>query len=379
MDKNPFLSAPKHPNYLRRARHHDYRRPARYMITLSRNPELPPLSAIAGNPHEPSPLTSFPLITQDRPLEQSAIRGNWNYRYSTYSILDASSHIPDCRNIPEAYSEYPHVVLKPAGKIAVTAISEWAALYPQIAVTAYVIMPDHIHLAIHVHTDLEVGLSRAISRYMGIATRLYRNAVISDDTSTQTSFFSRGFNDRIAYDDTQQQRQWHYICDNPRRYLIKKFFPRLFHTRWQLSANGKEYIALGNIFLLRTPHRMAVKVSRRHTPAEKSALIEAWHRCAVNGGTLISPFIHPKEKEIYRQAVETGASIIKIMDNGFSERFAPSGQEFELCSAGRLLLIAPSGHQTQAVSMTYAYAQSLNALASHIAVTDLTGTLRPCR
>ena len=41
------------------------------------------------------------------------------------------------------------------------------------------------------------------------------------------------------------------------------------------------------------------------------------------------------------KAIETGARIIKLSDQGFEARFKPKGRDFDLCSEGRLLLLAP--------------------------------------
>lgn len=52
MDKrqnNPYLRHPDHPNYNRRACHHDYRRPAGYLLTFLRNPSIPAFSQIVGD------------------------------------------------------------------------------------------------------------------------------------------------------------------------------------------------------------------------------------------------------------------------------------------------------------------------------------------
>lgn len=38
MQSNPYLTKPRNPNYLRRAKHHDYTRPGKYMLTLSKAP-----------------------------------------------------------------------------------------------------------------------------------------------------------------------------------------------------------------------------------------------------------------------------------------------------------------------------------------------------
>ena len=47
---NPRLTEPKQPSMQRKAFHHDYRRPARYLITIAKSPAIPPLATIQGDP-----------------------------------------------------------------------------------------------------------------------------------------------------------------------------------------------------------------------------------------------------------------------------------------------------------------------------------------
>ncbi|MDE6297635.1 MAG: hypothetical protein K2L89_07280, partial [Muribaculaceae bacterium] len=74
------------------------------------------------------------------------------------------------------------------------------------------------------------------------------------------SFFSKGFNDRIAYTQQQWERQLQYTADNPRRYLIKRLHADYLLKRWLLKIPGDlKFILKGNIFLLRQPFLFRVK------------------------------------------------------------------------------------------------------------------------
>ena len=56
---------------------------------------------------------------------------------------------------------------------------------------------------------------------------------------------------------------------------------------------------------------------------------------------LISPFISPAEKKIRDEAEMIGSKFILIQDQPFNEKYKPFKHNFELCSQGRLLIIAP--------------------------------------
>lgn len=62
-----------------------------------------------------------------------------------------------------------------------------------------------------------------------------------------------------------------------------------------------------------------------------------------------------------------GASLIVIVDNGFPPRFKPSGRYFELCSRGRLLLVAPESYISRKPVMTRRVAMACNELARNLA------------
>lgn len=42
-----------------------------------------------------------------------------------------------------------------------------------------------------------------------------------------------------------------------------------------------------------------------------------------------------------RETMQLGLPLIRLTDCGFEDRFKPCGQDFDLCSEGRLLLLAP--------------------------------------
>lgn len=254
---NPFLTEPKNPNYLKRCRNHDYTWAGKYMVTLRKGELTPRLSEIKGD--IASKVLSSPLA--------------------------------------------PHSELTVAGRCIEVAAKEWLQKFPQIRLARYAVMPDHVHLCINVINHLEPGLSRAIASLMGGATREMRRVTPGWDGS----FFAKGFNDKIAFDIDQWERQLHYAADNPRRYLIKKLF------------------------------------------------------------------IHPREKEVRDATLLSGGSIIRICENGFGERFAPQGREFEYMGSSRLLLIAPMEHRTQKEDLTYSRAQLMNSVAERIAAADWLG------
>lgn len=313
---NPFMRRPDHPNYNRRAYHHNYRRPAKYLITTLKNPAIPPFARIEGDPH-----------------------------FTTGANA-------------------PHTVITPTGNFILEAMKIWLEKYHQIVVAEFVIMPDHIHLCLNVKGFLPNGLSIAMSGLKGKVSSLRHESLPkSIRPDKMVSVFEKGFNDRIAYDDEQWQRQKNYIKDNLRRFLIKRLYPDYMTRRWKIKIGDEEFIAKGNILLLKEPMLFVVKYRRKWTNSESDLYQKTCRQKIENGEIPVSPFIHSKEKELRDYAIEDGGCYIRICDNGFAVRQAATGFEFDMMASGRLLLIAPLEHDTQKKELSYSYAQVLNTLA----------------
>lgn len=333
IENNPFMRRPDCPNYNRRALHHDYRRPAKYLITMLKNPAVPAFAKIEG----------------------------------------------DVR-VAEG-EEAPHSVISPTGSFIIQALELFTNKFPQIELRNYVIMPDHIHLCFHVKDNLPNGLSLAIAGLKGKVSSLRHMALPEHLRAAEmVPVFEKGFNDRIAYTDGQWECQLHYVKENPRRYLFKKLFPDYLLKRWILMIGGEEFCAKGNIMLLKEPTLFIVKHHRRWTEQESNRYQAECKTRIANGEVPVSPFIHPKEKELRDFAIREGGCYIRICENGFANRQSATGYEFDLMTSGRLLLIAPKEYDSQKRDLKYTYAQKLNTIATRVVAmhdSGKAGSIRP--
>lgn len=333
---HPYNRRPLHPNFLKRRIGHDYNRPARYLITIMKAPETGVLSRVVGNPafRHPHPDAPVTRLTEE-------------------------------------------------GGFVENALAKWCGQYPQIRIEKYAIMPDHVHICLFVHAYLKCGLSRAVANLMGKSTRVRYDSLPEESRpEMMPPFFSKGFNDRIAYDDVQWERQQKYVEDNPRRYLIKRLFPEYYRNVWIVSIGDWQFYAVGNVFLLKNPDIQAVRFSRKFREDEFERYVVNWKKCVENTGVLVSPFIHPKEKEIRDYSISNGTSIIRICEKGFEGRFSPQGMEFELMSQSRLLLVYPEVYENETKEISYNKAREMNGMAARIAGADWFGKdvrIRSCR
>lgn len=268
---------------LKRALWHDYRSSCRYMITLSRRRDFPPLSVIEGDPQLPA-----------------GTRGSCRTRWSH------------------------------AGKKIADLIYNMSAIHPALRADQYVVMPDHVHILLWVQSPLPEHLGFYIARF--------KNAV--NLAAGENHVFEDGFNDQIVTSKRDLNTLFAYIRDNPRRLAVRRACPDFFNRRDSVNIAGHACMVYGNIHLLDNPFKEQVVVHRADSPEVLSRNKETWLYTAANGGVLVSPFISQAEKAIRNEAEASGGKIILITHEAFPDRYKPAAHDFELCTQGRLLIIS---------------------------------------
>ena len=284
---------------------HDYRGRSIYHITICKAPACPPFSKISGSPA--SPYVSKTIIGEI--IEQQIL---------------------NCPN-----------------------------LHPCLQILQYVIMPDHIHFAIFARNYLP----RAIGSYIGMM-KVKTGQLIRASFPEITDIFTPDFHDRYLLPSHKLKTIINYILENPKRLLERIQNPLFFQRRNNLEMKGTQWQAYGNLQLLQNPFKGPVVIHRSDSEVILNAKHRRWKHISENGGVLVSPFISPAEKEVRRQCEEANGKIILLTNKPFREREKPAAHDFERCSQGRLLILAP---QTTLPSgrETFLY---LNSIAESIAL-----------
>lgn len=356
----------KKPSMKRRASGHDYTERRFYMITLETEGRLPLFGHLAGNP-----------------------------------FAEAGS------------SDAPHIDLSELGKAVQ---NEWYgihAFYPQIDVIALQMMPDHLHGILFVKAPLPVHLGQVITGFKAGCRKAQRRleaqgamATTTTDAATadaakphltekpgpspssasspqeavsplpksaplpnpapQPSFrplFAHGYNDLIlrTYDELTVWKN--YLLDNPRRLMMKHARPDWLYPFFGLKLGPFSFNGIGNRSLLSAPRRIAVKLSRRLTEQQIEAETARYLEEARQGAILVSPAISPGEKHVMRAAFDAGLPTIVLLENGFTPLSKPHGEQFNACSAGRLLMLSPWEHHNEKHTITRVQCEQLNQMA----------------
>lgn len=237
-----------------------------------------------------------------------------------------------------------------------------------VSIVKNVVMPDHIHFIIFVKVQTEKKLGDYIGALLGMFKSnmevFKERGVIGKDQHV----FKKGYNDRILLYDGQLKRMNRYIADNPRRRLYRRRHPDLFRERFYFEFNGEVYTTVGNINLLLDIDRQQVMVRSAWSDVKRSEKIDAWMRCASQGGVLASPFISRTEKMVMRNAMEIDGKIIYITDKAMGKRDNPQGVWGDYCANGNLLMIAP--YRDKPGKLTAEDCARMNNLASYLASSE---------
>ena len=216
-----------------------------------------------------------------------------------------------------------------------------------IEIYSYVIMPDHVHILLHIHEHLP--------RHVGYYIRWFKKqctyiglAFAVPSARNHVSLFAPQYHDRLLKGKNQLSHMVRYIQDNPRRLALKRANKDLFRIRQNQLIGTIQCTVLGNIFLIEHPLRQVLQCSRRLTQEQIDNLKADCLREAADGTIYVTAAISEGEKQIARALREAGFPLIILLEKGFPapddphyNYFKPQGVYFEACAAGKLLLIEP--------------------------------------
>lgn len=251
---------------------------------------------------------------------------------------------------------------------------------PEIKLIAAYVMPDHFHAIIHVTAEMPKSI-REVMRGFAQGCNAEARAL-----GLPTPIFSERVFLRPLARRGQLQNMIDYVHDNPRRAAVRKENSEYFYVKQGVTIGGQQYAAVGNMLLLCSHRIETVHVHKELVwDAEKGndkALRDYMNGCVLvarDGAVSVSPFISPKEVMVRDVLIQEGHPVIYIRDNGFppGDIYKPSGALFDLCAAGKLLLLAPwpydpmresrTRNQDGHVTISRSECVALNSMADSIA------------
>lgn len=238
-----------------------------------------------------------------------------------------------------------------------------------IEIYSYVVMPDHVHILLHIHERLPKHIGQYIGWFKRQCTLIYQQLTTgpvlgvnspssisspsgpvlgANSPSGKVLPFAPEYHDRILTRKGQLANMKHYIQDNPRRLALKRANKELFKIHQNISLNHLPCTTLGNMFLADYPIKQVIQCSRRLTQEQIDMQKAQCLANAAEGVVHITGAISEGEKQIAQALRENGYPLIVILHEGFPKPedphyryFKPQGVYFEACAAGKLLLIEP--------------------------------------
>lgn len=324
-------------------------------------------------------------------------------------------HVEGDAAIPMGQEGAPHMVFSPLGVRVNAEVEHISRYYPQVRVIGKQVMPDHVHMLLYVTRPLPEGLGRVINGFKAGCRRAWREVLgtspqSSEGRNTPTgtppqssegrntqgraapentpgsvgapvalrqglpihahdshhgTLWEPGYHDRILNGRGQLQHMVDYIHDNPRRLLVKRQHSPFFHLTSVVAA-GRQLQALGNLQLLHAPVRIPVRCSRRMPQPDIARLCADLIAHGRQGAVLVSPFISPGERQVLRAAQSADVPVVHLLDNGLPDLYKPSGQAFDACAQGLLLLLSPWPYSTQRPTLTRDRCNQLNELTTNL-------------
>lgn len=249
------------------------------------------------------------------------------------------------------------------GKIIAKSIIHLIYEFPILKLHQFKVMPDHVHILIEVKVWSQFHLDYYIETLKdNIANKFSK---LKEKKISNEEIFQIGYCDKPLLLQISLDGWYEYIRKNPHRLAMRIQFPKFFQRVRKLMIGDKYFEAYGNLFLLRNPDKMAVKMSDKYSEEYRKEKFETYSSHFLTGTIMVSPFIHKDEKSIRHKTEENGGKIILIVHERFPEIYKPARHEFNQCSEGNLLIISmgyPKG-----TPLSKKISTEMNELASLIA------------
>ena len=283
------------------------------------------------------------------------------------------SGVPDFGRITTSHEVKPENAwcrLSELGMIIKRAIKEMPVRHPTVRVMQSMIMPDHLHIMLYFTEKGALDLGKWVGSFKNRVNTLYWENVLKTEGKEKVSVFISKFHDRLIRDRRHLAIENKYILENPRRLFMKINCRDYFRVCGRIRVGERGYTLYGNPLIITKANISSVKVSRKDSEEKQAADRRRWLYEAARDMVLASPFINPKEFEIYREAAKMGADIILIRDNGFNSRFKPDGRYFDHCAAGHLLILGETEMHFDKTQNFRAKCIEMNAAAAALAAGD---------
>lgn len=248
------------------------------------------------------------------------------------------------------------------GKNLVQCVIHWHEHYPEIRVLQFCLMPDHLHVIVHVQRTMPYGIMTVVRGLWQAAKK------ISQTPNTIMPFV------RPLVHNGQLDTMYRYVRMNPIRLATKRLEPGFFCVQPDILIAGRTYNAVGNISLLQynrySPvHVRSIWVKDAKEHGDDKRLRDYMNGCVLaarQGTVMVSPFISQHEQDVLHILIRENLPVIYIADNGFGRYFKPSDLLFDAVAHGRLLILSPWTYDPDKKRVSRSECIAMNKMAEEI-------------
>ena len=233
------------------------------------------------------------------------------------------------------------MILSAAGLAAQDVLLREMMRNPDLTVRASVIMPDHVHLRIHIRPGV-TGPLKAVGQFVNNFKRWskWKASQLGIELDWQANY-----HDRLCLSAEVIDLVDKYIANNPLKWWLMHGPNPPLKVHEPISAtrlpDGEWWTGVGNLDLLADDTKLAAfQLSRSIPHAKFPAVIDRCLSAVAKGYVPASTFISPCERALMDALVAAGAPMVRMVPDPLATVYRPKEDEPPLFAADKLLLLS---------------------------------------
>lgn len=253
------------------------------------------------------------------------------------------------------------------GRMALHELFVTTQRVPEVKLSRYVLMPDHVHLLLWIKPGQSDGLAR-LGRFVGGFKRAVRQRW--KELGHEGALWQEGYHDLICLDHDFIEGVKLYIDYNPLKWELMHTEKGLIPIREPLDCawlpDGTYWKGIGRCDLLDGSRKLcSVRISRRVAEPLFPQMLSRFQDALAKGFCLVSTFLSPGERALYQMLASKGAEFVHIKGTAIPVVYRPTIHETPLFAAKKLLVL---GRQTDEREVRRADCLALNDAIAQMAL-----------
>ena len=210
-----------------------------------------------------------------------------------------------------------------------------------LTVRSFVIMPDHVHLRIHIRP----GTAQPLKELGQFVNNFKRWSKWKASKLGVPIEWQENYHDRICLSAEIIDLVDKYIANNPLKWSLMHGASPSLKVHEPIASErlpeGEWWTGVGNLALIDEDVKLlALRLSRSIPHADFNGVIDCCLEAVEKGYVPISTFISPCERALKDALVAAGAPMVRAVPDPLAVVYRPKEDEPRLFAAGKLLLLS---------------------------------------